>query len=140
MVQTWRTIGLRRKVRRGLPSSDIGPGVWKGDRNPTKVGPLASERLRRGQRSRLKNPLHTRGKSRDHEIVRAQRKVARGRPNIPSKLCSVVTIDHELVPRKMPCYVVRVHGLHFMIRVLENLIYKAVGPLTRCKLNVDQKE
>ena len=35
-------------------------------------------------------PLHTRIKSRDHEIVRAQKKVSKGRPNTPSKSCSVV--------------------------------------------------
>jgi hypothetical protein len=33
-------------------------------------------------------PLHTRAKSRDHEIVRAQKKVAKGCPNSPP---SVVT-------------------------------------------------
>jgi hypothetical protein len=36
-------------------------------------------------------PLHTRAKSRDHEIVRAQKKVFKGRPNTPPKSCSVVT-------------------------------------------------
>ena len=36
-------------------------------------------------------PLHTHVKSRDHEIVRAQKKVSKGRPKTPSKLCSVVT-------------------------------------------------
>ena len=36
-------------------------------------------------------PLHTWTKSRDHEIVRAQKKVFKGRPNIPPELCSVVT-------------------------------------------------
>jgi hypothetical protein len=35
-------------------------------------------------------PLHTRAKSRDHEIVRAQKKVSKGRPNTPPKSCSVV--------------------------------------------------
>ena len=36
-------------------------------------------------------PLHTRAKSRDHEIVRAQEKVSKGRrPNTPPKSCSVV--------------------------------------------------
>jgi hypothetical protein len=38
-----------------------------------------------------RGPLHTRAKSRDHEIVRAQSKVSKGRPNIPPKSCSVVT-------------------------------------------------
>jgi hypothetical protein len=55
-------------------------------------------------------------------------------------LGAVYTIDHELVPRKMPYSPVRVHGLHFMVRVLKKMIYKAVGPLTRCKPNVDQEE
>jgi hypothetical protein len=36
-------------------------------------------------------PLHTQAKSRDQEIVRAQKKVSRGRPMIPPKSCSVVT-------------------------------------------------
>jgi hypothetical protein len=36
-------------------------------------------------------PLHTRAKCRDHEIVRAQKKVSEGRPNTPPKSCSVVT-------------------------------------------------
>ena len=36
-------------------------------------------------------PLHTRAKSRDHDIVRAQKKVSKGRPKAPSKSCSVVT-------------------------------------------------
>ena len=36
-------------------------------------------------------PLHTRAKSHDHEIVRAQKKVSKGRPNTPPKSCSVVT-------------------------------------------------
>ena len=33
----------------------------------------------------------TRAKSRDHEIVRAQMKVSKGRPNTLPKSCSVVT-------------------------------------------------
>ena len=32
-----------------------------------------------------------RAKSRDHEIVRAQKKVSEGRPKTPPKSCSVVT-------------------------------------------------
>ena len=36
-------------------------------------------------------PLHTRAKSRDHEIVRAQKKVSKGRPKTPPKSSSVVT-------------------------------------------------
>jgi hypothetical protein len=36
-------------------------------------------------------PLHTQAKSRDHEIVRAQKKVSKGRPNTPPTSCSVVT-------------------------------------------------
>ena len=36
-------------------------------------------------------PFHTRAKSRDHEIVRAQKKVFKCRPNSPPKSCSVVT-------------------------------------------------
>ena len=36
-------------------------------------------------------PLHTRTKSREHEIVRAQNKVSEGRPKAPPKSCSAVT-------------------------------------------------
>ena len=36
-------------------------------------------------------PLHTWAKSRDREIVRAQKKVSKGRPKTPPKSCSVVT-------------------------------------------------
>ena len=36
-------------------------------------------------------PLHTRAKSHDHEIGRAQKKVSKGRPNTPPKSRSVVT-------------------------------------------------
>ena len=36
-------------------------------------------------------PLHTRAKSCDHEIVRAQKKVSKGCPKTPPKSCSVVT-------------------------------------------------
>ena len=36
-------------------------------------------------------PLYMRAKSRDHEIVRTQKKVSKGRPNAPPKSCSVVT-------------------------------------------------
>jgi hypothetical protein len=36
-------------------------------------------------------PLHTRAKSNDHEIVRAQKKVSKGCPNTPPKSCSVIT-------------------------------------------------
>ena len=35
--------------------------------------------------------LYTRAKSHDHEIVRAQKKVSKGRPNTPPKSCHVVT-------------------------------------------------
>ena len=41
-------------------------------------------------------PLHTRAKSRDHEIVRAQKKVSKGhRPKRPPQPCSVV-IDPQV--------------------------------------------
>ena len=36
-------------------------------------------------------PLHTRAKSRDHDIVRAPKKVSQGRPKSPPTSCSVVT-------------------------------------------------
>jgi hypothetical protein len=39
----------------------------------------------------LQGPLHTWAKSRDHEIVRAQKKGSKGRPNTPPKSCDVVT-------------------------------------------------
>ena len=40
---------------------------------------------------RILGPLHTRAKTRDHETLRAQKKVCRGRPNTPPQSCSVVT-------------------------------------------------
>ena len=42
-----------------------------------------------------KGPLHTHAKSHDHEIVRASKKVSKGRPKTPPKSCSVV-IDPEV--------------------------------------------
>ena len=39
----------------------------------------------------VRGPLHTQAKSRDHEIVRAQKKVFKGRPKTPPKSCGVVT-------------------------------------------------
>jgi hypothetical protein len=36
-------------------------------------------------------PLHAQAKSRDLEIVRAQKEVSKGRPKTPPKPCSVVT-------------------------------------------------
>ena len=39
-------------------------------------------------------PLHKQAKSHGHEIVRAQKKVSKGRPNTPPKSCSVVTDPH----------------------------------------------
>ena len=42
-------------------------------------------------------PFHTRAKSRDHEIVRAQKKVSKVRPNTPPKLCLVVTGPSSVV-------------------------------------------
>jgi hypothetical protein len=44
-----------------------------------------------GDRHSFLGPLHTRVKSRDHEIVRAQEKVSKGRPKTPPKSCRVVT-------------------------------------------------
>jgi hypothetical protein len=35
--------------------------------------------------------LHTRAKSRDHDIVRAQKKVSEGHPKTPPKSCNMVT-------------------------------------------------
>ena len=35
-------------------------------------------------------PLHTQAKSRDHDIVKTQKKVSKGRPNTPPKSSSVV--------------------------------------------------
>jgi hypothetical protein len=40
-----------------------------------------------GQQLRATSP---RAKSRDHEIVRAQKKVSKGRPKTPPKSCNVV--------------------------------------------------
>jgi hypothetical protein len=40
--------------------------------------------------NRQLGPLHTRAKSRDHEIVRAQKKVSKGCPKTPPRSCNVV--------------------------------------------------
>ena len=45
--------------------------------------------------------LYTRAKSHDHEIVRAQKKVSKGRPKTPPKPCSVV-MDPQ-VQREVIC-------------------------------------
>ena len=44
-----------------------------------------------------KGPLHTRAKSRDHEIVTAQKKASQGRPNTPPTSCSVVMDPQSVV-------------------------------------------
>jgi hypothetical protein len=41
---------------------------------------------------------------------------------------------------RWPFSMVRLHGPTSMIRLLDKSIYKALGLLTRCKLNVDQEE
>ena len=38
----------------------------------------------------LRATSHLRAKSRDHDIMRAQKKVSKGRPNTPPKSCHVV--------------------------------------------------
>ena len=43
---------------------------------------------------RYLGPLHTRAKSRDHEIVRTQMKLSKGRPETTSK---IMYIGHSLV-------------------------------------------
>ena len=54
-------------------------------------------------------PLHTRAQSRDHGIVRAQKKVFKGRPNTPPKSCIVVT-DPQVY-----CEVICDHALNKII-------------------------
>ena len=50
-----------------------------------------SQWARQVELATLKAASHTRAKSRDQEIVRAQKKVSQARPNKPPKSCSVVT-------------------------------------------------
>ena len=57
----------------------------------SRKGFVLGSRTLRGRTWCPKGPLHTRAKSRDHDIVRAQKKVSKGRPNTPPKSCSVVT-------------------------------------------------
>ena len=45
-------------------------------------------------------------------------------------------MDH----RGWPFFMVRLDGPTSMVRFLKNSIYKAFGPLTRCRPNVDQEE
>ena len=44
-----------------------------------------------GSWSTIWGPLHTQAKSRDHDIVRAHKKVAKGHPKTPPKSCGVAT-------------------------------------------------
>ena len=48
-------------------------------------------------------PLHTWAKSRDHEIVRAQKKVSKGRPKTRLKSCSEITGPQPLSINFYPC-------------------------------------
>ena len=59
--------------------------------NQSKKFPnLASSSSSLGDRGEgHRGPLQTQAKSRDHEIVGAQEKVSKGRPNTPPKSCSV---------------------------------------------------
>ena len=45
-------------------------------------------------------------------------------------------MDYEVGPWKMAL----LHGPTSMVHFLKKPIYKAFGPLARCKLNVDQEE
>ena len=45
--------------------------------------------------------LHTRAKSRDHEIMRVQKKVSKGHPNTPPNSCSVVVGLQSVVWSRM---------------------------------------
>ena len=56
-----------------------------------------------------KGHFHTRAKSRDHVIVRAQKKVCKGRPKTPPKPCSVVTVP------KVFCEAICDHALNQML-------------------------
>ena len=66
-------------------------------------------------------PLHTRAKSRDHEIVRAQKKVSKGLPKTLSKSCSVVTDP------QVNCEVICDRALNHMLFQLSSI---HVGPHT----------
>jgi hypothetical protein len=65
--------------------------------------------------------LHTRAKSRDHEIVRVQMKVFKGRPNTPPKSCSCGHRTSSVVWRHMwpspqtKCYFNEIMGSSHMI-------------------------
>ena len=66
-------------------------------------------------------PLHTRAKSRDHAIVRAQKKVSKGHPNTPPKSCRVV------MDPQVKCEVIRDQALNQM---LFQCIFIHAGPHT----------
>ena len=60
-------------------------------------------------RNNYLGPLHTQAKSRDHTIVRAQKKVSKGHPNTPPKSYSVVTdprvqCEVKLTGPSIKCY------------------------------------
>ena len=54
-------------------------------------------------------PLHTRAKSRDHEMMRAPKKVPKGHPKTPSKSCRLV-----MEPR-VQCEAIRDRALNQML-------------------------
>ena len=77
---------LWSESRRGIPAKS--PRFWSASRSAcTETEPERPP----GDGGRELGPLHTRAKSRDHEIVRAQQEVSTGRPNTPPRSCSVVT-------------------------------------------------
>jgi hypothetical protein len=53
---------------------------------------------------------------------------------------AVYTMDHEVVPRKRPICVGRLHEMTSMVRVTKILVSMVHGPFTRCKPNVDHEE
>jgi hypothetical protein len=75
---------------------DFGLGVWSLHNVPQPKDPIHifllaifNPYLQTLDKIRPLGPLHTRAKSLDHEIVRAQKKVPKGHPNPPPKSCSV---------------------------------------------------
>ena len=60
--------------------------------SPATTGSLIPQGGAATTLSHVQGPLPTQAKSRDHEFVRAQKKVSKGpRPDTPPKSCSVVT-------------------------------------------------
>jgi hypothetical protein len=75
----------------GVPSSDTSQMTKKWSRALKTKGPVRMAWQFPSPTCVSLEPLRTQAKSHDHELVRAQKRVSKGRPNTPPHSCSVVT-------------------------------------------------